>query len=268
MIEAAVSQGMQTAVITFNHSPNCNRKVPEITCHELKEKEFSALGADVTAYLEFSEVRDMSPKEFIEMLTSWFDVKFISCGFNYRFGKNAQAGSDELSRICAEKGIRTRSIEPVTIDGIPVSSTRIRSFIANGDMSGAAALLGRPFAFYGEIIHGRHLGHTLGMPTINQQFSKIQILPRYGVYASVVHIADKKWPGVTNVGVKPTVARDGAAGVETFIPGFEGNLYGEKLKVDIIKFIRPEMKFGGIEELKAQMQKDTANALETINNMK
>jgi riboflavin kinase/FMN adenylyltransferase len=267
VIGAAVSQGLQTAVVTFLHHPAeslMNRFMPEITCHEIKGKVLASLGVDITVYIDFEDVRDMSPEQFIDMLFSWFDVKYISCGFNYHFGKDALADVAELSRLCGKHGIVSGCLEPVCINGMPVSSTRIRALVSKGDVKSAAALLGRPFAFYGEVIHGRHLGRTIGTPTINQHLSQKQLLPRFGVYASVAHIEGKLWPAVTNVGVKPTISQNEEVGAETYIPGFEGDLYGRKLQVDLIDFLRPEQKFADLDELKIQLRYDTQKALEIV----
>jgi riboflavin kinase/FMN adenylyltransferase len=270
VISAAVSQKLQTAVVTFLHHPAellLNRYVSEITCHEIKENVLESMGVDVIVYIDFEVVRDMSPAQFIDILFSWFDVKYISCGFNYHFGKGALAGVGELSKLCMERGIVSGCLKPVCINDMPVSSTRIRALVSKGDVKQVAALLGRPFAFYGEVIHGRHLGRTLGSPTINQQFPQRQLLPRFGVYASVVHLDGKSWPAVTNVGVKPTISQNEEAGAETYIPGFEGDLY-RKLQVDIIEFLRPEQKFNGLDELRIQLTLDTVKALEIIGDLK
>lgn len=269
VIKAAVRQGIQTVVVTFSHNPGKvvnGHPVPEITCRPLKEKILESMGADGIVYLEFDKVRDMEPRRFIEMLRAIFSVKYISAGFNYRFGKGAAAGVRELEEICAPLGIAVCPVAPVSAEGQTLSSTRIRALIESGEVSGAARLLGRPFAFYGEIVHGRRLGRTLGMPTINQLLPPPQLLPRFGVYASVVNISGKEWTAVTNVGVKPTISDNNEPLAETYIPGFEGDLYGRILQVDLMDFLRPEIHFAGLDELKEQMKKDTEKAQKLLMN--
>lgn len=262
VIDAAKAQGVKTAVVTFaEHPAGKDVIVPEITNKHLKEKALASLGVDIIVYLDFETVRDLSPEQFIDMIASWFDVKYISCGYNYTFGKGACGDVDTLKALCDKRGIGTGCIAPVCIDGVSVSSTRIRKLIANGEVGKASVLLGRSFSFYGEIVHGRHLGHTLGIPTINQELSESQLLPKFGVYASVTHIGDKLWPSVTNVGVKPTILKNGSALSETYIQGFDGDLYGKEIQVDLIEFLRPEMKFDGLEALKQQMNRDKEKAL-------
>lgn len=261
---AAQSEGMETAVVTFRRRPELpgGPPAPEITCRALKEQILQSLRADTVAYLDFEQVRDLSPSEFLELLCGWFDVRFVSCGFNYRFGKNAAAGARELKELCAARGIVAAEAAPVCVDGGPVSSTRIRALLERGDAVSARRLMGRPFAFWAEVVHGRQLGRTLGTPTINQVPEAPQLFPRYGVYASRVELDGRLWPGVTSVGVKPTVEEHAQPSAETYIPGFSGDLYGRTLRVDLLEFLRPELRFGGLEALKAQMGRDTEQALQ------
>lgn len=264
VIHMAKAQNLKTVVVTFSHNPGKTvngQAVPEITSLALKERIFESLSVDAIVYLDFDKVRDMAPEEFIDMLTQKLNVKYISCGFNYRFGKNAAAGVSELETICISKGIELCPVSPVMIKpGITLSSTRIRSYISAGDVKGASKLLGRYFAFYGEVVHGNHIGRTLGMPTINQLLNPPQLIPRFGVYASLTHLNDKLFPSVTNVGVKPTVSRSGTISAETYIQGFNGDLYGKIIQVDLVDFLRPEKKFDSIGALKNQIKADNEKA--------
>lgn len=271
VIEAAVRQGLKNAVVTFSQTPGKKENgqpVPQITCKALKEKIFASMSVDTVVYLDFEKVKDMEPADFIEMLTSIFNVKYISTGFNYRFGKGAAAGVQELEKICTPRGIEVCTVAPVYIGGLPLSSTRIRSLIADGDVKKAAELLGRPFAFYSDVIHGRRLGRTLGIPTINQLLPKTQLLPQFGVYASVAHVDGRMLAAVTNIGVKPTVADNEAPLAETHIIGYDGDLYGAEIQVDIIKFIRPERRFSGLDALREQMKCDSEKAFKIISEMR
>lgn len=264
VIKKAAEQNLKTAVITFLNNPGKRENdipVPEITSPALKEKIFAGMNVDITAYLDFERVCNMSPEEFMELLTEKFNLKYISCGFNYKFGKNAVAGTKELENMCLRRGIGFASVNPVCVNSVPVSSTTIRAMIAAGDIETANKLLGRPFAFYGRVVHGKELGRTLGVPTLNQQLSSPQLLPRFGVYASVTRICGRDYPSVTNVGVKPTVENVPKAGAETHIPGFSGDLYGDLVEVKLVGFIRPEMKFSSVNELKNQMRQDAKTAL-------
>ncbi len=267
VIKETVRQNLQTVVVTFSHNPGKTENghaVPEISSHALKEKILASMGVDVVVYLDFEKVRGMEPNEFISMLTSAFTITHISSGFNYRFGSGACAGVKELEAICTPLGIEACAVAPVRVGELPLSSTRIRALICDGDVKRAAVLLGRPFAFYAEVVYGRQLGRTLGTPTINQLLPPPQILPRFGVYASVAHVSGKKLPAVTNVGVKPTISDSEAASAETYIMGFDGDLYGKTVQVDLLEFIRAEKRFGSIDELRDQINRDAEKANEIV----
>ena len=119
-------------------------------------------------------------------------------------------------------------------------------------------MLGNPYTVSGEVLHGAHLGNTLGFPTINLLPPAEKLLPPYGVYCSNVRVEEKTYRGLTNIGVKPTVGDTHPVGVETYLYDFEGDLYGKKAYVALNAFVRPEKKFSSVEELKAQLQKDIA----------
>ena len=141
-------------------------------------------------------------------------------------------------------------VPPVEDGGEKVSSTRIRKAVEAGDIPTANRLLGRPFGFSLEVIHGNHIGTGLGTPTINQAIPEGFVLPRFGVYASWCRVGGQFFYGVTNVGVKPTVGSDKVL-AETWMPEFSGDLYGKRVRVFLLEFLRPERKFASLEELKA-----------------
>jgi HAD superfamily hydrolase (TIGR01509 family) len=146
-------------------------------------------------------------------------------------------------------------------DGVAVSATAVREAVVTGNMPRAAALLGRPFTVCLPVSHGNHLGHTLGFPTVNQVFPADAVVPRFGVYASLVVIGNKQYPAVTNVGVHPTVSGCASPQAETWISEYEGDLYGTVLSVELIEFLRPEQRFDGIDSLKSQIERDKIAAL-------
>ena len=151
--------------------------------------------------------------------------------------------------------------EKDTETGRDISSTFIREMLVKGDMEKVNALLGYPFFLNGMIVHGRHLGHSLGFPTINQNPPQEKALPPFGVYAARVTVNGQTYAGVANVGVKPTVSSD-APGVETHLIGFDGDLYGEEADVRLLSFLRPERKFQDLASLSAQIETDRKTVLE------
>ena len=139
-------------------------------------------------------------------------------------------------------------------------SSRIRACLQAGDMETAARLLGRPYFLQSRVVHGKSLGHTWGFPTANQTFPDDRLIPAHGVYAVRCHTPQGIFPGVANVGLRPTVEHPGRVNCETHIIGFDGNLYGQPIKVEFLKFIRPEQKFDSVEALTAAIRQDTQTA--------
>ena len=142
-----------------------------------------------------------------------------------------------------------------------MSSTRIRAAVEAADIPLANRLLGRPFGFSLEVIHGNHIGTGLGTPTINQAIPDNFVLPKFGVYASWVRVGGKYFAGVTNIGLKPTVGSDRVLS-ETWMPDFSGDLYGKRVRLFLLRFLRPEKKFGSLQELKEEISKNARQAKE------
>ena len=247
--------GLRPAVITFQQNPSVSlqkKPVTLLTTNEQKLALLEEMGVEVVYLLSFEQIRDMEPEDFVEALYRVCRVRALSCGFNFRFGKNGRGDAGLLKELCREKGISLSVTPPVSVAGETVSSTRIRACLEQGDVQQAGQLLGRPFGYDFEVTHGRQLGRTWGTPTINQPFPQGYVLPRFGVYASLVEVEGQKYYGVTNIGVKPTVGSDCALS-ETWIPEFSGDLYGKKVPVELLDFIRPERKFDSLDQLKNEI---------------
>lgn len=247
--------GLRPAVITFQQNPSFSlqkKPVPLLTTNEQKLALLEEMGVEVVYLLPFDRIRDMEPEDFVEALYRVCRIRALSCGFNFRFGKNGRGDAGLLKELCREKGISLSVTPPVSVAGETVSSTRIRACLEQGDVQQAGQLLGRPFGYDFEVTHGRQLGRTWGTPTINQPFPAGYVLPRFGVYASLVEVEGQKYYGVTNIGVKPTVGSDCALS-ETWIPEFSGDLYGKKVPVELLDFIRPERKFDSLDQLKNEI---------------
>jgi riboflavin kinase/FMN adenylyltransferase len=270
VITAAKNYGLKTVVVSFEQHPDevlKDKTVLRLMTNEQKEQALEDLGVDVLIYLNFLKIKELSPEKFIvDILKKQLNARAVFCGFNYKFGKDATAGIQELEQFGRHYDFKVKRLPPVNNNNIPVSSTCIRVLIEKGEIEKANILLGRPFSINFEVIHGRKLGRSLGTPTINQSFPLWLIKPRFGVYATTAIIAGKHLPAVTNVGTKPTVASHGSDKVlaETYIPNFNEDLYGKTITVEFIRFIRDEMKFDNIEELKTQIFKDIEKALEFV----
>ena len=172
----------------------------------------------------------------------------------------AAAYPERLRQLCGELGVGCDIIGRVELDGITVSSTYIRTLIQKGDMERAARFLGHPHTLSGPGVHGKGLGRTIGIPTSNLVVPQGVLMPAFGVYATRVWIEGKGYLAVTNVGVRPTVENTDRVTVEPWILDFDGDLYGQNIRVEFYKQLRPERKFGSIDELKTAILK---NAQET-----
>lgn len=226
----------------------------------LKERlrAFSERGIEIVWLCDFPTIQHLSPEAFCELLTAECGCVGAACGYNYRFGRKAAGTPELLTRRLGQD--RTVILPAMTEAGIPVSSSRIRAALLEGDMETAALLLGRPYALYTTVMHGKSLGHTWGFPTANQFFPVERLIPPYGVYAVRCHTPTGIFPGVANVGLRPTVDIHGRVNCETHIIGYQGDLYGRRLKIEFLKFLRPEQRFGSVEALKEAIRTDTAAA--------
>lgn len=215
-------------------------------------------------FCDFAALREESPQEFFENeILGRCHATAVSCGFNYRFGKEAAGDVTLLRSLCAAHGLALHVAEPVLYGGAPVSSTRIREALRAGDLPDVTAMLGRYFCYAFPVVHGDERGRLLGSPTINQFFAPGFQVPRFGVYASFTYVNGRRYPSVTNIGVRPTV---GAGGVrsETHILGFDGDLYGRTVPVAPVAYLRGERRFASFDELSAQIAADREAALQIL----
>ncbi len=250
---------LQPGVFTFSRSPAGDSAV--LTGRD-KERLLEDAGVEVLYSLEFSQVKDWEAEAFVEqVLFETCAARRLCCGEDFRFGRGARGDTALLQTLCDRRGVELTVVPPVKEGGEKVSSTRIRAAVEAGDISLANRLLGRPFGFSLEVIHGNHIGTGLGTPTINQAIPEGFVLPRFGVYASWCRVGGEYFYGVTNVGVKPTVGSDRVL-AETWMPEFQGDLYGKRVRVFLLEFLRPEKKFGSLEELKAAIQTNGEQAKE------
>lgn len=266
VIEAAVkTRGLSPAALTFQQNPH---PVPSIVTREDKEKIMAQRGVQLLISLPFAEVRDMPAEDFFrQILLEKCRAGKLCCGSDFRFGQGAGGDYALLKRLCQETGTQLEIVPFVTLDGQRVSSTRIRKALQAGDVLLANRMLGRPFSFELEVIHGNHIGRGLGTPTINQALPEGFILPKFGVYASIAEVDGTDYYGVTNIGVKPTVGSDRVLS-ETWMPEFHGDLYGKKVRLSIYAFIRPERKFASLEEMKSVIVENARQSKEIIARMR
>lgn len=261
----AKKEGLLAAVFTFDPSPAAffsPQGSRELTTREEKRHFFGQLGVDVL--VEFPLNRRsaaMPPELFIrEILCDSMHAAFVAAGEDLSFGQGGRGGCRLLRAFQKQGGYRVEIVEKVMDGGAPISSTRVRDAVQNGRMEEAGRLLGAPYAIMGKVVRGRQLGRTLGFPTVNQVPPESKLLPPYGVYWSEVECAGGIFQGLTNIGVRPTVAKteEKTAGVETYLYDFRGDMYDSFLTVRLLSFCRPEQKFDSLAALREQLAKDIA----------
>ena len=227
VLEAALHSGeLAPCVFTYTISsqiPQNKKNYSTLMPDEQKCALLEQMGFEMVVMPEFDSFKDVEPREFVErMLIEGMGARELSCGYDFTFGKKGAGDTRLLSQVAAEHGVGLNIIQPVLLDGKPVSSTRIRQAILDGRMDDASRMLGRRFCIRLKVEHGNQIGRMLDFPTINQVFPRFHIVPRYGVYSTIVNIDGKLYGGVTNVGVKPTVGSDGPL-AETYILDFSGD---------------------------------------------
>lgn len=257
--------GLKATVFTFEPSPEeffVGHTVRQLFTREEKRRAFEKMGVDIL--VEFPLTADTAatpPEDFVRtILSEDLNARYIAAGTDVSFGDKGRGDQYLLRNMSKELGFELHLIDKVMLDGQEVSSTRVRNVVADGDMPMAKRLLGDDYSVSGIVEHGAHLGTTIGVPTVNVLPPDNKLLPPFGVYKSTVVIGDRSFAGMTNIGRKPTVSDSGRVGVETYIYDFNEDVYGKFIEVKLLKFMRPEMKFDGVEQLKAQIHTDIEEA--------
>ncbi len=261
-LEKAKQKGLVPVIMLFDIHPRklISGKVPPmLTSEERKRELLKEMGFTVVDF-NFREAMDYTPDEFIEkILIERLNAKVVTCGYDYHYGKGGKGNATTLHDELALRGIEAISMSPVLLGEDVISSTKIRQLIIDGEIEKANTMLGKHFTYAFTVKKGDGLGRTLGFPTINQFFPQDFIVPKYGVYLSRVKIGSGYYGAVTNVGIRPTVNKDSMRS-ETCILDFSGDLYGQKIEVSLLKYIRQEIRFSDLDGLKKQISKDIENA--------
>ncbi|MDO4743499.1 MAG: riboflavin kinase, partial [bacterium] len=216
----------QSMVVTFRSPPKKflgGSDIPLLMTPECKIEALKALGFDDCLVLDFADVRNIAPVEFLEGLLSKYNITSFSCGYNYRYGKEGLGNEKTLREFCAGRQISVNVYDEVKINGVTVSSSKIRAYIEAGEVEKARSFLGRPFGFSGKVVKGNGVGRKLGFPTVNQCPLMGLVMPRFGVYATNSVIDGRRYASITNVGIRPTFMSN-APVYETNIFGFDGDV--------------------------------------------
>ena len=213
-----------------------------------KVSALKSFGMNEVKLLDFNEIRELSPQQFLDMLCAEFSPSLIACGYNYRFGKNASGDTEFLRRYCKEHSIKFHCAHCVCEGDTPINSTLLRSMIHNGNIELANAQIYGGFGFTSSVLHGDARGRTLGFPTVNQAYPDLLVPVKFGVYAVNVIIDDNCYTGIANIGIRPTWQTENIMS-ETYIKDFSGDLYGKNITIKPKRFLRPEKRFNSVNEL-------------------
>jgi riboflavin kinase/FMN adenylyltransferase len=256
--------GGPTVALTFDPHPiellRPEWAPPRLTTTEDRSQLLLKSGADCVLVLRAThELLALRAKEFFaEMVQKRLQAQALVEGTNFGFGRGREGDIGTLAELCGPAGIKLTVVPPVLLDGIEVSSSRVRTALTTGNVREAASLLGRPYRLHGLVGKGQRRGHKLGFPTANlEQLSTL--IPSDGVYAVRVSHQGTKWPGAANVGANPTFGEN-ARKVEVHLIGFQGDLYGKPLAVDFIERLRDTRPFKGVAELVEQLRHDIDQA--------
>lgn len=242
------------ATVVYSFEPRGD--APRLSAIDEKKELFAALGIDVWIQAELTdEFMAQPPERFIERLSACGELKAVAVGEDFRFGRGAAGDARLLGELGSRRGFGATAIRRVEKEGRPVSSTWIRECVVSGDVERAARLLGREYSLAGEVVRGRQLGGKLGFRTANMLPPIGKLLPADGVYAAWADTETGTWPAMTNIGVKPTVGGSGRT-IESHLLGYEGDLYGEKINIRLVRKIRDEIKFNNLYELSRQLKGD------------
>ena len=261
--EEAERLGAVPAAFTFDKSPTAvitGQTVPLLSTVEdrvlLMREQY---GIQEVAVASFNAMQRMDWEDFVEKyLARELGAVHVVAGHDFHFGYMGRGNPDRLAAKCRELGLGCHIIQKVEQDGITISSTYIRSLIAQGEMERAVAFLGHPHVLTQQVGRGKGIGHSaLGFPTVNLRVPEGVIVPAFGVYATQVWFDGQRRAAVTNVGVRPTVQdNDGRVTVEGFILDFDGDLYGKQVRMEFHKRLRGERKFPSMADLAAEIRRN------------
>ncbi len=267
VVESAKANELVPTVITFDPHPRAvlhpENAPPLLQTLDQRLANFEVLGIRQTIVIRFDkEFAGIDAETFLtDIVHERLQAREVFLGKGFFFGKNRGGNIELLREMSKRLGFFADEVSEVRLRGHRISSSRIRQLLAEGKVNLARRMLGRPYGVEGQIVHGLQRGRTIGFPTANLK-PRNRVIPKFGVYATATLIEGKWRRSITNVGIRPTFDDGRTPSIESYIFDFDGDLYGDVLRVRFLHRIRDERKFGGIDELKTQIEKDTNHALD------
>ena len=269
--QKAAAEGLDSGVVTFQHHPRLvikpHSQITRLTSLQERITLLERIGVKHVVPLSFTpDISQLSAREFVELLRRYLRVRALVIGPDFALGSGKKGDAPALTALGEELNFTVEVVPPVVLNGEAVSSTAIRNALAEGDVKKAGEFLGRHFSLKGQVSKGDSRGKTLGFPTANIVPEQGQALPADGVYAVRVHVDDRTYHAVANIGLRPTFGSEERL-LETHLLGFNGDLYGQEIEIEFIDRLRDEIRFPGAEELKSQMARDAERAGELLDHL-
>ena len=270
--EKARQMGGESVIISFEPHPRevlypMEKKPGILTTLPEKISILERCGIDHLIILEFTrELSELSYAEFVELiLIGRIGIKALVVGYDHRFGKDRTGNFENLQQLSRKYHFLLEQEKVFVTEHVNVSSTKIRNALAIGDIRQVNLFLGYPYSVTGEVIEGHRLGRKLGFPTANLQVdNERKLLPANGVYVVRVKVGEEVYPGMLNIGIRPTVSNDGRTSLEVHLFDFARDIYRQVLTVDFVARLRGEQKFDGVDELKEQLERDKKEAIRLL----
>lgn len=268
LIKRAREKGCFSCVVTFKTHPEkvLGRRatLPWICTLQERVRLLKDAGVNVVVPITFTrEVANLSARDFIILLKQYLKMCDMVLGPDFALGRGRKGDPDYLRSMGEELDFRVEVVKPARLGSEVISSSAIRQFLIEGEIKRVEQMLGRYFHMEGRVVVGDQRGRTLGFPTANLKVQPEQAMPADGIYASITRHGEQHWHSVTNIGVKPTFGGMKRV-IETFIFDFNGDLYGKKIRVELVDRLRDEIRFNGPDELIAQMRRDVEKAKQVL----
>lgn len=257
----AAERNLLSGVVTFSQHPeemvSPQTRLPFLTSLEEKIELIKKEGVGFVTVLSFTpELARLSARDFLILLARYLRMRGLVVGHDFALGKDREGSIDVLRALGEEMGVTVAEVGAKRINGEVVSSTSVRSALAEGDMKRARRLLGRYFSIRGPVVAGNHIGTGLGFPTANIAVESGHALPADGVYATRAYIDGNVHQSLTNIGVRPTFGGSNERTIEVYVIDYRGNLYGAEIKIDLVDRVRGERRFDTVQDLQKQIAED------------
>lgn len=259
--ELAVQRQAELAVMTFDPHPKALLSGKQLKEHltplQAKSQQLEHLGIERLYVVRFHwRFAQLTPEQFVQEVLRPLGTEGVVTGFNFHFGKGGQASGEDLAYLAGD-AFPVQVVSPIMEDGLPISSTRIRQALAVGQVEKARELLGRPYSFYGKVVHGDQRGRMIGFPTANLEPTAPYLIPRQGVYVVQATVNGNVHSGMMNIGMRPTFDHpEPRQVIEVHLFQFVGDLYGQEMEIACLHFLRPEQKFASVDQLIQQLKND------------